>query len=299
VLSARNLQTHRRARVVDGVDGGNNSFYICGLVAVRFYSDSEISQTATRGAIRVVTTIDLLGRDNPISETVAWAQSLVLLAPDASMDLNDLSYHLRSCSFSPIVLPRADKWERLAHLLARWKPLAAVIGGGIDNLASVLRDLEDAGVPVVVVGDASQIFLAGSVGAPEMGIPTPAQGREIAQAVKIIAQRQIEISYSIELGVLRLHLGRRLAWIEGQPVHLPPREFRILAELALHPDEAIAVEELARRVWPEHATVTGDDVRRCIYRLRRMIGDHERRPPLIQNRRGFGYIIRWAGEREK
>lgn len=226
-------------------------------------------------------------------------QSLVLLVPDPSMDLNDLSNHLRSCSFSPIVLPRADKAGKLTHLLARWKPLAAVIGGGADSLAPVLRGLEDAGIPAVVVGDASQISLAGSLGAPEMGIPAPARGPEIAKAVKIITERQRAISNSVELGVLRLDLGKRLAWIEDEPVHLPPREFGILAELALHPDEPIPVEELARRAWPEHATVTGDDVRRCIYRLRRMIGDHERHPPLIQNRRGFGYVIRRTPERDQ
>jgi DNA-binding winged helix-turn-helix (wHTH) protein len=213
------------------------------------------------------------------------------------MDLRDLSCHLRSCSFSPIVLPRADKADELTHLLARWKPLAAVIGGGAASLGRVLRDLEDAGIPSVVVGDASQISLAGSLGAPEMGIPTPAQGLEIAKAVKIITQKQTTTAHSVELGVLRLHLGKRQVWVEDEPVHVPPREFGILAELAQRPDEPVPVDELARRAWPEHATVTGDDVRRCVYRLRRMIGDHERHPPLIKNRRGFGYVIRRGGSK--
>lgn len=74
-------------------------------------------------------------------------------------------------------------------------------------------------------------------------------------------------------------------------MRLPPREFGVLVELALHPQQPISSAELARRVWPESAWTTGDDVRRTVYRLRRAMGDHERRPPLIRNRRGFGYVL--------
>jgi DNA-binding response OmpR family regulator len=28
-----------------------------------------------------------------------------------------------------------------------------------------------------------------------------------------------------------------------------------------------------------------------VYRLRRLLGDHRRTPPLIRNRRGYGYVL--------
>lgn len=93
----------------------------------------------------------------------------------------------------------------------------------------------------------------------------------------------------LDLGRLRVDLGRRVAAVNGRRIDLPPREFAVLAELALRPGRPVSSEELARRVWPQQA-VNGDDVRRVVYRLRRLLGD-DRRRPLIRNRRGHGYVL--------
>ena len=95
----------------------------------------------------------------------------------------------------------------------------------------------------------------------------------------------------LELGELQLDLTRRRARVGGRDVELPPREFEVLAELALRPGEPIPSERLGRLAWPEDAWVTSEDVRRTIYRLRRLIGDQGREPPLIRNRRGHGYVL--------
>lgn len=95
----------------------------------------------------------------------------------------------------------------------------------------------------------------------------------------------------IELGALTVDLRARTALVQGRPVHLPPREFSVLAELARRPDEPVPAAELALRVWPESSVVTAEDVRRVIYRLRRAMGDHGRRAPLIGLRKGFGYYL--------
>lgn len=95
----------------------------------------------------------------------------------------------------------------------------------------------------------------------------------------------------IELGTLTVDLRGRTTVLDGRSVDLPPREFSVLAELALRPDEPVPAPELALRVWPESAVVTADDVRRVIYRLRRALGDQRRRDPLIRLRKGFGYYL--------
>jgi heme-degrading monooxygenase HmoA len=94
----------------------------------------------------------------------------------------------------------------------------------------------------------------------------------------------------VDLGRLRVDLGRRVAAVNGKEVDLPPREFAALAELALRPGRPVTSDELARHVWPDQA-VNGEDVRRVVYRLRRLIGDDRRRRPLIRNRRGHGYVL--------
>lgn len=95
----------------------------------------------------------------------------------------------------------------------------------------------------------------------------------------------------LEAGPIRVDLGRRVVEVRGRPVELPPREFSVLAELALHAGRPIRSDELAARVWPEEASANGDDVRRVVYNLRRRLGDDRRRRPWIRNRRGFGYVL--------
>lgn len=100
----------------------------------------------------------------------------------------------------------------------------------------------------------------------------------------------------LELGDLQVDLTRRRARVEGRDVELPPREFGVLAELALRPGQPVPAEELGRLAWPEDAWVTSEDVRRTVYRLRRLIGDQHRARPLIRNRRGHGYVLEGSSD---
>lgn len=88
---------------------------------------------------------------------------------------------------------------------------------------------------------------------------------------------------------VRLDMARRLAFLDGERVDLPPKEFDILAELVGRAGRPVGAAELAKRVWSpgEHASV--DDVHRHIYRLRKALGP--RGDELVSNRRGFGYVL--------
>jgi heme-degrading monooxygenase HmoA len=94
----------------------------------------------------------------------------------------------------------------------------------------------------------------------------------------------------VDLGRLRVDLRRRVVRLDGREIDVPPREFTVLAELATRPGHPVPAEELARRVWPDRAEMNGDDVRRVVYRLRRLLDDGRRRS-LIRNRRGHGYVL--------
>ncbi|HEX6206881.1 MAG TPA: winged helix-turn-helix domain-containing protein [Actinomycetota bacterium] len=100
----------------------------------------------------------------------------------------------------------------------------------------------------------------------------------------------------LDLGRLRVDLARRVAELDGRVVELPPREFSVLSELALRAGEPVPSDELARLVWPEDAWPTGEDVRRSVYRLRRLLGDRSRARPLIRTRRGHGYVLDPGGD---
>jgi two-component system KDP operon response regulator KdpE len=226
---------------------------------------------------------------NAAERSATPALRFIVLVPDASMDLERLTTRLRAGSFTPIVLSRA---EQLPRLLASWRPRAAVVGGGIRGLDPILRSFENAAVPVVFIGDADQILLAGSVGTIEVGILAPSDAHEIVSALRVVTSSAPDGLQVRQRGALRINTAQRTVWIDDRLLELPPREFALLAELARHSNEPIPAAELARRAWPDDAYTTREDVHRAIYRLRSLIGDRERSPPIIQNRRGFGYVLR-------
>lgn len=81
------------------------------------------------------------------------------------------------------------------------------------------------------------------------------------------------------------------ARIDGDVYRLPPIECRLLAELAREAGRFVAPAELARRVWGGSVAVTANDVRRSIYRLRRLIRDQNRPEPVVRSKRGYGYML--------
>lgn len=82
-----------------------------------------------------------------------------------------------------------------------------------------------------------------------------------------------------------------VAEIDGDLYRLPPLERRLLCELTRRAGGYVEPSELARVVWRGSAAVRPNDVRRAIFRLRKLIGDHDRSEPVIGNRRGYGYRL--------
>jgi hypothetical protein len=79
--------------------------------------------------------------------------------------------------------------------------------------------------------------------------------------------------------------------VDGEPFSCPPRELRLLQALIGAGGTPVTPQDLALQVWPDGSCMTSEDVRRAVHKLRRAVHDHGRRPPLIRNRRGFGYLI--------
>jgi DNA-binding winged helix-turn-helix (wHTH) protein len=92
------------------------------------------------------------------------------------------------------------------------------------------------------------------------------------------------ITFVIERGA-----GRVL--VAGEPVSLPPKEFRLLLELADAPGEARPAADLIEAVWGPNSQMAGNDVYWLVWKLRRRIGDDGREHKILTNRKGHGYLI--------
>ncbi len=168
-----------------------------------------------------------------------------------------------------------------------------VIWAGAEGWRSLLRFLDRRDVPVVLIGTERQLRSCDGNGAIRLVLFAPATPPEIADAVEtLIGPAMISgLPALIELDRVQVDVLARRATIEGEIIDLPPKLFDMLVALALQPGQPLSSRELLRRLWPGSHRATTDDVNWHASQLRKLIGDHDRANPLIENRRGFGYVL--------
>lgn len=92
-------------------------------------------------------------------------------------------------------------------------------------------------------------------------------------------------------GEVTIDLDERRVTRAGQPVHLTPTEFRLLAALAEQPGRTLPPETLLTRVWGSEYADDVENVKRCIHYLRQKLEADPEHPELILTERGFGYYL--------
>ncbi|WP_235433693.1 MULTISPECIES: response regulator transcription factor [Protofrankia] len=99
----------------------------------------------------------------------------------------------------------------------------------------------------------------------------------------------------LRAGAITLNLAAYDVWVDGIPVRLPPREFRLLRILLEQAGSVVTHQTLLERVWgtSSHETNT---LAVHIRRLRGRLGDTGKpgKPRLIESVRGVGYRLRLA-----
>lgn len=99
-------------------------------------------------------------------------------------------------------------------------------------------------------------------------------------------QRQLEIDD------VTIDLFQRSVLRDGEEVHLSPKEYAVLAELAKHPGRVLTHAHLLRTVWgPAHAEQI-DYLRVAIRALRQKLERNPSRPELILNEPAVGYRLK-------
>jgi two-component system, OmpR family, KDP operon response regulator KdpE len=100
------------------------------------------------------------------------------------------------------------------------------------------------------------------------------------------AERQV-----VEAGPITIDLLARNVRRDGQEVHLTPKEWELLSELAKHPGRVLTHESLLRTAWgPAHVGQT-EYLRVAIRALRQKLERAPSQPELILNEPGVGYRL--------
>jgi two-component system KDP operon response regulator KdpE len=100
------------------------------------------------------------------------------------------------------------------------------------------------------------------------------------------AERQV-----VEAGPVNIDLFSRIVRRDGAEVHVTPKEWDLLAELAKRPGRVLTHEMLLRTVWgPAHVGQT-EYLRVAIRSLRQKLETTPSQPELIVNEPGVGYRL--------
>jgi len=94
----------------------------------------------------------------------------------------------------------------------------------------------------------------------------------------------------LKAGILSLDFDKKLVLKGGEPMHMGPTEFRLLAILMEQPGHVFSREELLKQVWGDSVFVEPRTVDVHIRRLRRNLEDDD--SELIRTVRSSGYAVK-------
>jgi two-component system sensor histidine kinase KdpD len=95
----------------------------------------------------------------------------------------------------------------------------------------------------------------------------------------------------IEAGPLKIDLFHRSITRNGEEVHLTPKEYAVLAELAKHPGRVLGHGHLLRAAWGPAQEKQTEYLRVAVRALRQKLERNPARPELILNEPGVGYRL--------
>jgi two-component system sensor histidine kinase KdpD len=95
----------------------------------------------------------------------------------------------------------------------------------------------------------------------------------------------------IEAGTLKIDLFHRSVTRSGEEVHLTPKEYAVLAELAKHPGRVLSHAHLLRAAWGPAQEKQTEYLRVAVRALRQKLEPDPARPKLIVNEPGVGYRL--------
>ena len=139
-------------------------------------------------------------------------------------------------------------------------------------------------------------------------VTKPYSSRELIARIKAVMRRglsedgQVHDQDVMEVGPVKLNIGKHQVSVNGAPVSLPLKEFELLEFLMRNSGRVLTRSQLIDRVWGEDYYGDTKTLDVHIKRLRAKIESDPANPVLIQTIRGLGYklenaqlflIIRW------
>jgi len=97
---------------------------------------------------------------------------------------------------------------------------------------------------------------------------------------------------AVTAGDVTIDLIARTVAKAGHEVHLTPKEYAVLAQLARHPGRVITHKQIMAEVWPHEVEHHVEYLRVLVRTLRQKLESDPQQPQIISNELGIGYRLR-------
>jgi DNA-binding response OmpR family regulator len=196
-------------------------------------------------------------------------------AVDAATDGAEADHKARTASYDAIILDLMLPGEDGLSLLRRWRRAGLVS-------------------PVLVLtarGSIEDKVKGLDLGADDY-LAKPFQLEELLARLRALVRRGYQVKDPVlRVQDLEIDTAARTVRRAGRSIPLTPREYALLEFLAFHRGRVVTRTMIWEHLYDEHDETTSNVVDVYIRYLRAKI-DKGYRPPLIQTRRGEGYLLR-------
>jgi len=165
---------------------------------------------------------------------------------------------------------------------------------GLELVPLIKRD-SDTSLIVISARDATEQKVAAlDLGADDY-LTKPFDTDEMLARVRVALRNRMTKDggvSAVRAGNVMIDLMMRIVTKEGQEVHLTPKEYGVLAQLAKYPGRVITHQQIMAHVWPHEHAHHVEYLRVLVRTLRQKLEDDPQRPRIIANELGIGYRLK-------
>lgn len=223
----------------------------------------------------------------------------ILIADDEKDIVELIAYNLEREGYAVV---KAFDGQKALDAIDAEKPDLVVLDlmmpeiSGMEVCRMVRRQAATVALPIIMLtakSDPVDKILGLEVGADDY-LTKPFHVRELIARIRAVLRRSERSSdddapESLDYAGLHVDLNSYQVTVDGKPVELSSREFRLLQFLIGHPGRVYSREQLLDRVWGDEAFVEPRTVDVHISRLRAAIEPDKENPKYILTVRGIGY----------